>query len=97
MGQASLANSSIIVKTMAFIEFWSPTAPRKKDKALILSACQERVSLRGIARLFGVARQQVAQWIRAYVQNLTPLRASLLPAEPDEALEFDEAWSFVLC
>jgi len=69
----------------------------KKDKdLLILRACQERVSLRGLERIFWVARQQIAIWVREHVQNLAPIRTTLLPAEPDDVLEFDEAWSFVL-
>ena len=68
----------------------------KKDKNMILKACQERVSMRGIERIFSVARQQVAVWIREHVQDLPPLRTTLLPAEAGNILEFDEAWCFVL-
>jgi transposase-like protein len=32
-------------------------------KALVFKALEERVSLRGIERLFGVRRQTVAEWI----------------------------------
>lgn len=30
------------------------------------------------------------------MQNLPPLKETLLPARPDDILEYDEAWSFVL-
>jgi hypothetical protein len=30
------------------------------------------------------------------VQNLPKLKDTLLPAKPDDVLEYDEAWSFVL-
>ena len=73
-----------------------PTSSEKKDKDTILKACQERVSLRGIERIFSVARQQVACWVREHVQDLPPIRTTLLPAEPEDVLEFDEAWCFVL-
>ena len=73
-----------------------PTSSEKKDKATILKACQERVSLRGIERIFSVARQQVTLWVREHVQTLPPIRTTLLPAEPDDVLEFDECWCFVL-
>jgi IS1 family transposase len=53
------------------------------------------VSLRGLERIFGVARQTIATWIYHYVRQLPPLRATLLPAQPDDILELDEAWSFV--
>ena len=72
------------------------TRSQKKDKATILRAYKERSSLRGLERTFSVARQQVAIWIRELVQNLPPLKTTLLPAKPGDVLEFDEAWSFVL-
>ena len=67
----------------------------KKEKRLILRAYQERISLRGLSRLFAVHRHTIARWIRAHVASLPPLRATLLPAQPDDLLEIDEAWSFV--
>jgi len=69
---------------------------QKKDKATILKAYQERSSLRGLERIFLVARQQVSGWIREHVHGLPPLKTTLLPAQPGDVLEFDEAWSFVL-
>lgn len=52
--------------------------------------------MRGLERVFSIARQQVAVWIRELVQGLPPLKTTLLPAKPGDVLEFDEAWSFVL-
>lgn len=66
----------------------------KKNKAVILAANQERISMRGLERIFTVSHQQVAIWICEYVKSLPLLRATLLPAQPDEELELDEAWSF---
>jgi len=67
----------------------------KKEKPLILRAYQERISLRGLSRLFGIHRQTIARWIREHVASLPPLISTLLPAQPDDVLEIDEAWSFV--
>ena len=33
-------------------------------KAQILAACQERASMRGVARLFGVSRNTLASWLK---------------------------------
>lgn len=90
-----MANSNTDAKPVAHDGCWSPAGKQKKNKALILQAYQERVSLRGLARLFHVARQQVAVWIREHTQALPPLQSSLLPWQPDDVLEGDEAWSFV--
>ncbi len=35
-----------------------------EERELILRAYQERVSLRGLTRTFGVARDTVAQWVK---------------------------------
>jgi len=51
--------------------------------------------MRGLERIFKVSRQQVSIWIREHVKSLPALRTTLLPAQPDEELELDEAWSFV--
>ena len=67
----------------------------KKQKPLILRAYQERISLRGLSRLFGIHRLTIARWIREHVAALLTLVSTLLPAQPDDALECDEAWSFV--
>ncbi|MXZ19762.1 MAG: IS1 family transposase [Caldilineaceae bacterium SB0665_bin_25] len=67
----------------------------KKEKPLILRAYQERISLRGLSRLFGIHRQTIARWIREHVASLPPLISTLLPAQPNDVLEIDEAWSFV--
>ena len=52
--------------------------------------------MRGLERIFYVARRTVARWIQAVVQALPDLKDTLLPAEPDDVLELDELWSFVL-
>lgn len=67
----------------------------KKQKVIILKAYQERMSLRGLARVFGILRQSIARWIKEHVQGLPSLRATMLPAQLSDVLEFDETWSFV--
>jgi len=63
-------------------------------KAEILRAYHERSSLRGLERTFGVARQTVAQWLRAEDEQL-PALPPLAAALPEDILELDELWSFV--
>lgn len=58
-------------------------------KAEILRATQERSSLRGLERTFGVARQTVAKWIRAEAEAL-PTLPPLAPATAQDVLELDE-------
>lgn len=72
------------------------TRSEKKQKPIILKAYQERMSLRGLSRVFGVHRLSIARWIKEHVQSLPALQSTLLPAQIDDVLEFDEAWSFVL-
>lgn len=73
-----------------------PKAPPHQDtKDMILKAALERCSLRGLERIFAVARQTVATWVVEVVQKLPPFRESLHPARPDDVLELDEVWSFV--
>jgi IS1 family transposase len=59
-------------------------------------AVLERVSLRGIARIFGLSRRTVARWIEQWVARLPPLETTLVTAQVDDVLELDEVWSFVL-
>ena len=51
--------------------------------------------MRGLERVFDVARQSVSRWIVEHVKNLPNLKDTLLPAKPEDILEYDEAWSFV--
>jgi IS1 family transposase/transposase-like protein len=66
------------------------------QKELILRAYRERASMRGIKRIFGLARQTLARWLKAVAEALPDLVATLLPVQPDDVLELDELWSFVL-
>ena len=61
----------------------------------MLRAARERVSLRGIERIFGPNRQTVLRWIKQRVADLPKLSETLLPVQFGDILEVDEAWSFV--
>jgi len=73
--------------------------PRTKYKPStrnrILRAYRERVSMRGLERIFTIARQTVAEWIKKIVKQMPNFRDTIPPADPDDVLELDELWSFV--
>ena len=66
------------------------------EKATVLQAGLERCSLRGVERIFDIARQTVTRWIATHMQKLPEVKNLLLPASVDDVLELDEIWSFVL-
>jgi transposase-like protein len=66
-----------------------------KQREQVLKAYQERASLRGLARIFGIARHRVMNWILAHLQKLPTLVDSLLPKHRGDSLELDEQWAFV--
>ena len=76
--------------------FGTKAQGKKKQKSIILKAYHERMSLRGLSRVFGVHRQSISMWIKEHVQDLPAFKSTLLASQPDDVLEFDEAWSFVL-
>ena len=64
-------------------------------KQFVLRAYRERASMRGVERIFGIARQTLARWILEKVGALPDLAATLETAQADDVLELDELWSFV--
>ena len=68
---------------------------REEEKALIMRTYQERVSMRGVERIFGTPRQTLARWLRDKATQLPALEITLAPAEADDLLDLDELWSFV--
>ena len=66
-----------------------------EQKRLILQAYRERMSLRGLQRVFGVWRSTVLRWLRQLLEQLPSLIQTLLPAQADDVLEMDECMSFV--
>lgn len=63
---------------------------------LVLRAYRERASMRGIERIFGIARQTLARWLEEEAAMLPDLAETLEPSEEGDVLELDELWSFVL-
>ena len=75
---------------------FNPRVPyTEAEKEQILNAYFERLSMRGVKRIFGVTRQTLARWLKKNA-TLPRLVDTLVPAQPDDALEVDEVWSFVL-
>jgi insertion element IS1 protein InsB len=66
-----------------------------EQKATVLKAYRERMSLRGLQRVFGAWRSTVLRWLKQLVASLPSLLESLLPAQADDVLEMDELVSFV--
>jgi insertion element IS1 protein InsB len=66
------------------------------EKTRIVLTYLERASMRGIERIFGVARRTLARWIEQIVAQLPDLAKTLAAARSGDVLELDELWSFVL-
>jgi insertion element IS1 protein InsB len=62
---------------------------------LILKAFRERLSLRGILRIFRISWQKLYALFNAHVKGLPASRLAVRPTCRDDALEFDELCSFV--
>lgn len=67
----------------------------EKDREQILRAYGERMSLRGLQRVFGVWRMTVLRWLERYLDALPPLEQTLVPAQAEDVLEMDELMTFV--
>ena len=75
--------------------------PQNRDyprffRDLVLRAYRERASMRGIQRIFGIARQTLARWLQQEAIELPDLAETLVPPDENDVLELDELWSFVL-
>ena len=75
----------------------SCTQASKKSPAsqALIAATKERISLRGLARIFGVSRKAITQWLKQAIRALPPFQSSVLESQPGDVLELDEVWSFV--
>jgi insertion element IS1 protein InsB len=62
----------------------------------VKQAVLDRISLRGIERVFGISRRTVLEWIEHWGERLPPLETTLANAQLNDVLELDELWSFVL-
>ena len=71
------------------------TDDKHERRSQVLKAYRERASLRGLGRVFGVARESVLNWVEEHLQQLPSLAESLLPKQAGDILELDELWAFV--
>lgn len=58
-------------------------------RELILRAYRERASMRGIERIFGIARQTLARWLKEDAAKLPDLAETLVPPQENDVLELD--------
>jgi len=65
-------------------------------KAEIIRSYFERASMRGVERIFRVARQTLARWLIELADSLPKLTGTLSAKLAEDILELDELWSFVL-
>ena len=61
----------------------------------VQQALTERVSLRGLARIFGLSRTTVSRWLEQTLVQVPPLAQTLVEGDWEDVLELDELWSFV--
>ena len=54
------------------------------------------MSMRGVERVFAVARNRLAEWLIEEAESLPDLSTTLAKAQEEDVLELDEMWSFVL-
>ena len=66
-----------------------------EKQAMIDRALRERLSLRGICRIFRVSLDRLLERIAALVAQWPSLQETLVSAQPDDVLELDELYSFV--
>ena len=66
----------------------------EERKAEVLRAYQERSSLQGLSRTFGITRKTITQWLKKLL-SLPTVKETLFAAKASDVLELDEAWSFV--
>jgi IS1 family transposase/transposase-like protein len=71
------------------------SAEQPERRRQVLQAYRERASLRGLGRIFRVARQSVLKWLAEQVEQLPSLVESLLPRQAGDILEWDEVGAFV--
>jgi hypothetical protein len=82
MARTVSSNNNIIAKTVVRGACWIRNERQKTQKPIILNAYQERISLRGLSRVFDVHRQSISRWIVEHVKSLPKLKDTLLPAQP---------------
>lgn len=97
-GSNKCGNPQYHCKSCGVYRVLEPKTPKycPQERETVLRASQERVSLRGLERVFGVRRQTIVEWIKAKVWSLPTLSETLVSYQVGDVLEADEMWSFVL-
>ena len=65
-------------------------------KDMVIRAYLERMSMWGIYRTFGVHPDTLVRWLIERAEILPEISETLAQAQPNDVLELDELWSFVL-
>jgi len=55
---------NITIKLVGLMVSWNREYIPKEEKEIVLKAYQERSSMRGIERTFGVCRQTLSAWLK---------------------------------
>lgn len=58
-------------------------------------AFTERMSLRGLARVFQISRTTITRWLVQTLEQMPAFTETLLEGQVNDVLELDELWSFV--
>ena len=69
------------------------TAHPPEFRAMVLRAYQERASMRGICRTFGIGRMTLYASLGEKKAAEQPLTDTILPAQKGDIIECDELWS----
>lgn len=75
---------------------WRKKGHDEKTQQQAKDAYFERMSMRGVERVFSVPRNTLAQWLEEDAGALPELAATLAEPQPEDVLELDELWSLVL-
>jgi len=67
------------VVPMAYLSAKERATEEKKE--LVIKVYQERSSMRGIERTFGVSRRTVSAWLKKQANDLPPLEETLQPVD----------------
>jgi insertion element IS1 protein InsB len=73
----------------------SQTSKKSEASQALVNATRERISLRALARIFGVSRKAITKWLNEAIRALPPFQSSVSDSQPGDVLELDEVWSFV--
>jgi insertion element IS1 protein InsB len=78
----------------------APNGYTEERREEIIRSYQERSSMRGLTRTFGVSRNTVKVWLKKSSATPSRCRETLVAPDPNDEsatiLELDELWSFVL-